>query len=92
MNIPVIAIEVYPDSEKMQRRVTSCAALQDVSGKQPFFLACWKAGELLKINDRTVSRWLTILCADGILKLLSKGGTAKKPRKGEPIDNARCVK
>ncbi len=76
-----IAVELYPDNPKMQQLVAICATVQEACGEQSWFLSCRKAAELLDVSSMQAARWLAILCADGILELVSKGGTARSARK-----------
>lgn len=74
MQPPKIALELYPDSKKIQTLITLCKVLQDAVGKEhAFFLSTRNAGNLLEVEPRTISRWFSGLRADKIVTLVSKG-------------------
>jgi hypothetical protein len=77
---PKIAVEKYPEHSKLKILVSLCRELQRAAGNQPFFLTVRTGARLLKVNQMTISRWLFLLESDGILKLVSKGGTAETVR------------
>jgi len=77
---PKIAVEKYPDNSKLKILVSLCRELQRAAGNGPFFLSVRTAGSLLKVSPMQVSRWFFLLQSDGILELVSKGGTAKTVR------------
>lgn len=78
---PKIAIELYPENEKIQLLVSLCRELQKTSGKDMFFLDVRTAGRLLGVSHMQASRWFFLLVSDGILRIVKKGGTAKTVRK-----------
>lgn len=53
--------------------VALCRQLQQVSGQQPFFLACRTAGDLLGVTHVQAWRWLTLLAHDRIVEEVEKG-------------------
>ncbi|MEA3226841.1 MAG: bifunctional DNA primase/polymerase, partial [Planctomycetota bacterium] len=77
---PKIAVKKYPDHSKLKILVSLCRELQRAAGDAPFFLAARTAGRLLNVAPITANRWLFLLLSDGILKLVSKGGTATNAR------------
>jgi hypothetical protein len=77
---PKIAVKKYPDHSKLKILVSLCRELQRAAGSQPFFLTVRTGARLLKVDPMTISRWLFLLESDEILKLVSKGGTAKTVR------------
>jgi len=77
---PKIAVEKYPDHSKLKILVSLCRELQRAAGDDPFYLSVRTAGRLLNITPVTANRWLFLLLSDGILKLVSKGGTAETVR------------
>ena len=77
---PQIAIEKYPDNSKLKILVSLCRELQRAAGNKPFFLSVRTAGRLLNIAPMTASRWFFLLQSDGIIKVVTKGGTAQTVR------------
>ena len=77
---PKIAVERYPDNGKIKVLVALCRELQLAAGDGSFYLSVRTAGRLLDVTPMTANRWLFLLLSDGILKLVSKGGTAKTVR------------
>lgn len=78
---PKVAVEKYPEHSKLKILVSLCRELQRAAGENPFFLSTRTGARLLKVKPMTISRWFFLLQSDGILKLVSKGGTAKTVRK-----------
>jgi hypothetical protein len=75
---PPIAVEKYPENDKMKLLVSLCRELQRATGKgRTFFLSCRTAANLLGVRPMTVSRWFFLLETDGILKTVSKGKMTK---------------
>ena len=72
---PKIAVEKYPDHSKLKILVSLCRELQQAVGSEPFFLSARTAGRLLNVSAMQANRWLFLLQSDGILALVSKGGT-----------------
>lgn len=72
---PKIAVEKYPDHVKLKILVSLCRELQRAAGDGPFYLSVRTAGRLLNVSPTHVSRWFFLLQSDGILELVSKGGT-----------------
>jgi hypothetical protein len=70
---PKIAVEKYPNYNKLKILVSLCRELQRAAGETPFFLSVRTAGKLLNVTPMTVSRWFFLLENDGILKVVSKG-------------------
>lgn len=77
---PEIAIEKYPNNPKLKILVSLCLELQRAAGENPFFLSARTAGKLLDVSPMQASRWFFLLRSDGILRLVSKGGTAETVR------------
>ena len=77
---PKIAMEKYPQNNKLKILVSLCRELQRAAGNNPFFLSVRTAGKLLGVSHMQVSRWFFLMEADGILKVVVKGGTAESPR------------
>jgi hypothetical protein len=62
------------DCDSFRRMVLLCRQLQQQAGdKQPFFLACRSAAEVLGLSHNLANRWLRFLVRDGILEVISKG-------------------
>ena len=78
---PQIAVEKYPDNSNLKLLVSLCRELQRAAGDNPFFLTVRTAGRLLEVTPMTASRWLFLLESDGILRVVTKGGTAETVRK-----------
>ena len=77
---PSIAVEKYPGNSKLTILTSLCRELQRAAGENPFFLSARTAGRLLNVSPMQASRWFFLLQSDGILKLVSKGGTAETVR------------
>lgn len=77
---PQVAVEKYPDNVKLKILVCLCRELQRAAGREPFFLSVRTTGRLLKVSPMQASRWFFLLQSDGILKLVSRGGTAETVR------------
>ena len=77
---PPIAATTYPENERLQILVSLCRELQRCAGKGPFYLGCRTAGRLFGVSHETANRWLFLLESDGILQVVTKGGTQKNPR------------
>ena len=80
LELPKIAMKKYPNNSKLKILVSLCRELQRAAGNGPFFLSVRTAGSLLKVSPMQVSRWFFLLQSDGILELVSKGGTAETVR------------
>ena len=78
---PKVAVEKYPNHNKLKILVSLCRELQRAAGESPFFLSARTASKLLKIAPMTASRWFFLLETDGILRVVAKGGTSENPRK-----------
>jgi hypothetical protein len=50
-----------------------CRELQRLAGRDPFYLSTRAAGRLLSVSHVHVSRWLRLLCFEGVLRPVSKG-------------------
>ena len=77
---PSIAVEKYPGNSKLTILTSLCRELQRAAGENPFFLSARTAGRLLNVSPMQASRWFFLLQSDGILKLVSKGGTTETVR------------
>jgi len=77
---PKIADEKYPNHTKLKILVSLCKELQRAAGQNPFFLSVRTAGKLLNISPMQASRWFFLLESDGILRVVSKGGTPETVR------------
>jgi hypothetical protein len=77
---PKVATEKYPSHSKLKILVSLCRELQRAAGENPFFLSARTAGKLLNVSPMQASRWFFLLQSDGILRLVSKGGTAETVR------------
>jgi len=77
---PSIAVQRYPENTRLRILVSLCRELQREAGQNPFFLSVRTAGKLFNVAPMTASRWLFLLEADGILKVVAKGGTAETVR------------
>jgi hypothetical protein len=69
---PPVCADKYEDT-RIRTLVALCRELQRVADESPFFLACRTAGQLLGVSHTLTSRWLGMLCMDGILKLVERG-------------------
>jgi hypothetical protein len=77
---PQIAVEKYPEHGKLKILASLCRELQRAAGSGPFFLSARTAARLLHVSPITASRWFFLLQSDGILELVSRGGTAETVR------------
>jgi hypothetical protein len=77
---PQIAAEKYPNHSKLKILASLCRELQRAAGSSPFFFSARTAARLLNVAPMTASRWFFLLQSDGILKLVSRGGTAETVR------------
>ncbi|MCU0918404.1 MAG: hypothetical protein MUC88_28150 [Planctomycetes bacterium] len=77
---PPIAVKTYPENERLQILVSLCRQLQRCAGEGPFYLGCRTAGKHFGVSRETASRWLFLLESDGILRVVTKGGTSENPR------------
>lgn len=77
---PRIAVAKYPENERLQILVALCRELQRAAGTEPLYLSCRKAGDLFSVSHTEANRWLFLLVSDGILRVVTKGGTQKNPR------------
>lgn len=57
-----------------------CERLQKQAGRDPFFLSCRQAGELIGTNFLAASKMLRAFRADGVLDEVSKGSGVKASR------------
>ena len=73
--IPEVAQEY--DQRSLQLLVALCRELQRSAGDGPFYLSCRTAGRLLGIDHTTASRWLFLMCSDGILEVAGLGDRAR---------------
>jgi len=61
------------DSDDMRLLVGLCRELQEVNGKQAFYLDCRTVGDLFGMSKKTAWKWLDTLCVLGVLKKVSTG-------------------
>lgn len=78
---PKIAVDKYPEHNKLKILVSLCRELQRAAGTNPFFLSVRTGGRLLNVSHMQISRWLFLMESDGILMVITKGGTSENPRK-----------
>ena len=78
---PKVAVEKYPEHNKLKLLVSLCRELQRAAGENPFFLTVRTAGRLLDVAPMTISRWLFLLETDELIQTIEKGGTKENPRK-----------
>jgi hypothetical protein len=74
---PQKAVALY-EEEPLRLLASLCRELQRQAGDEDFYLDCRMAGRLLGVPHNTAWRWLTILCADGLLRAGEKGSQAKR--------------
>jgi hypothetical protein len=77
---PQIAVTKYPENPRLQILVSLCRELQGAGGAQPFYLSCRVAGRLFSVSHTEAGRWFFLLESDGILQVVTKGGTHENPR------------
>jgi len=68
------------DLEPVCRLVCLCAALARLSPDKRFFLSSHAAGKLLRVSPPLVHRWLQMLDADGVVKILERGNEHRAAR------------
>lgn len=73
-------IEKLGYGEKEFHLFRICERLQKQAGRDPFFLSCRQAGELIGTNFLAASKMLRAFRADGILAEVSKGAGVKASR------------
>ncbi len=66
------------ESGKVRLLVALCRELQRAAGDGPFYLAARTAGRLLEVEYTTAWRWLTGLCHDEVLALVTSGSQAER--------------
>jgi hypothetical protein len=74
----VAAMEPPPEAAQFETPevkllVGLCRELQVTAGRGPFYLSTRAAGGLLNTSHVQVSRWLRVLCIEGVLREVSKG-------------------
>ena len=74
--VPRIAAEY--EQVEVRLLVLLCRELQRGCGEEPFFLATRKAGRLHDVHRANISRWLSGLQTDKILKLETRGSIEKR--------------
>jgi hypothetical protein len=77
---PQVAVMKYPENQRLQILVSLCRELQRAAGAQPLYLSCRAAGRLFSVSHTEAARWLFLLESDGILQVVTKGGTHENPR------------
>lgn len=73
-------IEKLGYGEKEVHLFRICERLQKQAGRDPFFLSCRQAGELIGTNFLAASKMLRAFRADGVLDEVSKGAGLKASR------------
>jgi hypothetical protein len=79
-DLPLVALQQYPDNQRIQFLVALCRELQEDAGDQPFFLACRTVASLFDVAPMTASRWLFLLESDEIIETVIKGTFAANRR------------
>lgn len=69
------------ESDGLRLLAALCRELQQDSGDGPFYIANREAARLLGVPTMQANRWLFLLVAEGILSVVTKGGTADGVRK-----------
>ncbi len=72
-NTSLPAIATQYDNELVRQLVGLCAALASFSSDGRFFLSTHKAGPLLNEKPMTVWRWMKMLEADKLIRVITKG-------------------
>jgi len=78
---PKVALDKYPTNPQLQLLAALCRELQTAAGDGPFFLGTRTAGRLLGVDHWKAWRWLFLLQTEGVIREVTKGGTAENPRK-----------
>jgi hypothetical protein len=80
--IPTVGLDY--DLPAMQRLVALCAQLQAHHGPgKAGPLSCRMAGNVVGVGHDTAARWLKLLVADGVLELVTPGGSKASKRAAE---------
>ncbi len=77
---PRIAVMKYPENQRLQILAALCRELQRSAGAEPFYLSCRTAAGLFHVSHTEANRWLFLLESDGVLRVVTKGGTHENPR------------
>src|SRR5690606_17314800 len=72
------AVAAEASGEGIDRLADLCRLLQARAGGKPFYLGCRSAAEVLGVSHMTVSRWLTTLMAEHVIKLVTPGDRLKR--------------
>jgi hypothetical protein len=78
---PETIARLYPDNKKLLTLASVCRELQRAADKEPFFLSVRTAAGYLGISPVQAGRYLFLLCAERVLVVVEKGGTAQSPRR-----------
>lgn len=72
--------DIFEDAKK-RRLVALCRELQDIAGKEPFYLSARTVQRLLQLDSHaTAARWLRSLCVLQILTEIEKGSGVRASR------------
>lgn len=72
------AVAARYQNQNLRLLISICRALQQLKGREPFHLACRKAGEFLDISKDEANALLHVLADEGILKLVAKGSISAR--------------
>ena len=68
------------DSEECQLLVRVCYELQQLQGKEPFWLSCYSAAWILGLSHTEANKRIQMLVADEILRVIEKNTTKRATR------------
>ena len=77
---PLPAVAGHYDNPTVRLLVGVCWHLASLHQERRFFLSSHGAGALLGVSHDRVLRWLNMLCADRVLKLLERGNQRRANR------------
>jgi len=86
---PLPAVAGNYDNPTVRLLFGICWHLASLHLERRFFLSSHSAGALLGLSHDRVLRWLNMLCADGVLKLLERGNQLRANRYRYCHDDAR---
>ena len=75
-----IAFEQGYDTEEVQLLVRVCYELQRLQGKEPFWLSCYSAGDILGVSHTQANQYLQMIETDEIIKCVQMNTTKRARR------------
>jgi len=81
-----VTAQSYPQPD-LRKLVMRCREMHLQAGRGRFYLSCDGAADVIKTDSKSVYRWLEMLQADGVIRLIEKGNR-RKPRQVEDVVRA----